>query len=145
MSFTKEQLSVIETMINERIRAHDISRSYIRRELMTKLNSLKEGEDENVPRYVYAVKTKISYDTTNDELNYMINRLRDVIKSYKLLGKQMELEKKYSLLLKCEVYELKGKIDLNWEASSDDEIRDNINTLKKLILDFPTRKRWWLW
>jgi hypothetical protein len=144
MTFTEEQIYIIESIVTKRIKEHDISRSFVRRELMTKLNSLKEGEDENVKRYVYAVKSKISYDTTNDELNYMINRLRDVIKSYKLLGKQMELEKKYALLLKCEATELKGKIDLNWEASSDDEIIENINTLKKLIIDFPTKKRWWL-
>ena len=143
MTFTEEQIYIIESIVTKRIKEHDISRSFVRRELMTKLNSLKEGEDENVKRYVYAVKSKISYDTTNDELNYMINRLRDVIKSYKLLGKQMELEKKYALLLKCEATELKGKIDLNWEASSDDEIIENINTLKKLIIDFPTKKRWW--
>jgi hypothetical protein len=76
----------------------------------------------------------------------MIEGLRDIIITYKLLNKQMILEKKYALLLRCEVDDLKGKIDINWNASSDDEIKENINTLKKLIIDFPLKKSWWrLW
>ena len=89
---------------------------------------------------------KIDYDTTNEELKAMINGLRDIIKSYKLLSKQISLEKKYASLLGCQEYELRCKIDLNWNASNDSELIDNINTLKKLILEFPTKKRWWkLW
>ena len=146
MSFTEEQLFVIESIINNRIKEHDKTRAITRKELMFKLNSLKEGEDENIQKYVLSVKSKISYDTTNEELKNMIDGLRDIIKTYKLLEKQLTLEKKYSLLLRCEVYDLRGKIDLNWEASSDDEIKDNINTLKKLIIDFPMKKSWWkLW
>ena len=146
MTFTEEQIYIIETIVNNRIKEHDKTRAITRKDLMVKLNSLKEGEDENVAKYVLAVKTKISYDTTNEELKVMIDGLRDIIRSYKLLGKQMSLEKKYALLLRCEVDDLKGKIDLNWNASSDDEIKDNINILKKLILDFPLKKSWWrLW
>ena len=146
MTFTEEQIYIIETIVNNRIKEHDRSRAITRKDLMVKLNSLKEGEDENVAKYVLAVKTKISYDTTNEELKVMIDVLRDIIRSYKLLGKQMSLEKKYALLLRCEVDDLKGKIDLNWNASSDDEIKDNINILKKLIIDFPLKKSWWrLW
>ena len=143
MSFTEEQLFVIESIINNRIKEHDKTRAITRKELMCKLNSLKEGEDENIQKYVLSVKSKISYDTTNEELKNMIDGLRDIIKTYKLLEKQLTLEKKYSLLLRCEVCDLRGKIDLNWEASSDDEIKENINTLKKLIIDFPTKKSWW--
>jgi hypothetical protein len=143
MTFTEEQIYIIETIVNNRIKEHDRTRAIIRKDLMAKLNSLKDGEDENIQKYVLAVKTKISYDTTNEELKLMIDGLRDIIKSYKLLDKQLSLEKKYALLLRCEVDGLKGKIDLNWNASSDDEIKDNINTLKKLILDFPLKKRWW--
>ena len=146
MSFTEEQIIIIETIVNNRIQEHDKTRSLTRKDLMCKLNSLKEGEDENIQKYILAVKSKISYDTTNEELSIMIEGLRDTIRSYKLINKQMILEKKYALLLKCEVCDLRGKIDLNWEASSDDEIKDNINTLKKLIIDFPMKKSWWkLW
>ena len=146
MTFTEEQIFIIESIVNNRIKEHDKSRAVTRKELMCKLNSLKEGEDENVGKYVLAVKTKVTYDTTNEELHNMIEGLRDIIRSYKLLNKQMILEKKYALLLRCEVDDLKGKIDINWNASSDDEIKDNINTLKKLILDFPLKKSWWrLW
>lgn len=146
MTFTEEQIYIIESIVNNRIKEHERTRSITRKDLMIKLNSLKEGEDENVKKYVLAVKSKISYDTTNEELKVMIDGLRDIIKSYKLVGKQMSLEKKYSILLRCEVHELKDKIDLNWNSSSDDEIKENINTLKKLILDFPLKKSWWrLW
>ena len=146
MTFTEEQLFIIESIVNNRIKEHDRARSLTRKELMCKLNSLNEGEDENVGKYVLAVKTKVTYDTTNEELHNMIEGLRDIIRSYKLLNKQMILEKKYALLLRCEVDDLKGKIDINWNASSDDEIKENINTLKKLILDFPLKKSWWrLW
>ena len=146
MTFTEEQIYIIETIVNNRIKEHDKTRAVTRKDLMVKLNSLKEGEDENVAKYILAVKNKISYDTTNEELKVMIDGLRDIIRSYKLLGKQISLEKKYALLLRCEVDDLKGKIDLNWNASSDDEIKDNINILKKLILDFPLKKSWWrLW
>ena len=146
MTFTEEQIYIIESIVTKRIKEHDISRSLIRKELMEKLNSLKEGEDENIQKYVLAVKTKISYDTANEELKIMIDGLRDIIKTYNLLSKQIRLEKKYALLLKCELDDLKGKIDLNWNASNDEEIIDNINTLKKLILEFPAKKRWWrLW
>lgn len=140
MSFTEEQLSIIESIVNKRIIEHDRSRSIIRRELMTKLNSLKEDEDDNIQNYVLAVKTKINYDTTNDDIINMIDDLRDTIRSYKLICKQTTLEEKYASLLKCKVSEL--KLDLNW--SCDDDIKENIATLKKLILEFPT-KRWWLW
>ncbi len=146
MSFTEEQIYIIETIVNSRIKEHERTRAITRKDLMIKLNSLKEGEDENIQNYILAVKTKISYDTTNEELKIMIDGLRDIIRSYKLLDKQISLEKKYALLLNCEVDDLKGKIDLNWNASSDDEIKNNINTLKKLILDFPLKKSWWkLW
>ena len=146
MTFTEEQIYIIETIVNNRIKEHDKTRAVTRKDLMVKLNSLKEGEDENVAKYILAVKNKISYDTTNEELKLMIDGLRDIIRSYKLLGKQMSLEKKYALLLRCEVDDLKGKIDINWNASSDDEIKENINTLKKLIIDFPLKKSWWrLW
>jgi hypothetical protein len=146
MTFTEEQIYIIETIVNNRIKEHDKTRAITRKDLMVKLNSLKEGEDENVAKYILAVKNKISYDTTNEELKLMIDGLRDIIRSYKLLGKQMSLEKKYALLLRCEVDDLKGKIDINWNASSDDEIKENINTLKKLIIDFPLKKSWWrLW
>jgi hypothetical protein len=146
MTFTEEQIYIIETIVNNRIKEHDKTRAITRKDLMVKLNSLKEGEDENVAKYILAVKNKISYDTTNEELSIMIDGLRDIIKSYKLLGKQTSLEKKYALLLNCDVEELRGKIDLNWNASSDDEIKDNINILKKLIIDFPLKKSWWrLW
>ena len=146
MTFSEEQLYIIESIVTNRIKEHDISRSLIRKELMGKLNSLKEGEDENIQKYVLAVKTKISYDTANEELKIMIDGLRDIIKTYNLLSKQIRLEKKYALLLKCELDDLKGKVDLNWNASNDEEIIDNINTLKKLILEFPLKKRWWrLW
>lgn len=143
MSFTEEQIFIIESIVNKRIREHDISRSLIRKDLMVKLNSLKEDEDENIQRYVYAVKMKIDYDTTNEELKAMIDGLRDIIKSYKLLSKQLSLERQYASLLRCQEYELRGKIDLNWNYNCDEEIIDNINTLKKLILEFPTKKRWW--
>ena len=143
MTFTEEQIYIIETIVNNRIKEHDKTRAVTRKDLMVKLNSLKEGEDENVAKYILAVKNNISYDTTNEELKVMIDGLRDIIRSYKLLGKQISLEKKYALLLRCEVDDLKGKIDLNWNASSDDEIKDNINILKKLIIDFPLKKRWW--
>ena len=60
MTFTEEQIFIIESVINNRIKEHDKSRAVIRKDLMTKLNSLKEGEDENVQNYVLAVKTKVS-------------------------------------------------------------------------------------
>jgi hypothetical protein len=146
MSFTEEQIFIIENIVNNRIKENEKHRSITRKDLICKLNSLKESEDENIQKYVLAIKSKISYDTTNEELSIMIEGLRDTIRSYKLINKQMILEKKYALLLKCEVCDLRGKIDLNWEASSDDEIKDNINTLKKLIIDFPMKKNWWkLW
>ena len=38
MSFTEEQIAIIETIISKRILDHDQERSNIRRELMSKLN-----------------------------------------------------------------------------------------------------------
>jgi hypothetical protein len=143
MSFTEEQIYIIENIINDRIKAHDISRSLVRKELIHKLNLLIDDNDENIKKYVLAVKLRISYYTTNDELYQMIEVLRDTIKSYKLISKQIFLEKKYASLLNCEIDELKYKIDLFWNAVSDYEIKDNISKLKKLILDFQTKKSWW--
>ena len=145
MTFTEEQIFIIQKIINKSIEEHVKNNSIVRRELMEKLNSLKEGEDENIQKYVLAVKTKINYYTTNEELKYLIDGLRDIIKTYKLLGKQIILEKKYALLLKCESTELKDKVDLFWNPTSDDEIKENIAQLKKLIIDFPVKKSWWLW
>jgi len=143
MSFTEEQLIVIENMINERIKAHDTSRCYIRKELIKRLNSLRDENDENIKKYVLAVKLRVSYDTSNDELYQMIETLRDTIKSYKLICKQLFLEKKYASLIGYDISDLKQKIELNWNASSDYEIKENITKLKKLILEYETRKRWW--
>jgi hypothetical protein len=145
MTFTEEQIFIIQKIVSKSIEEHIKNNSIIRRELMEKLNSLKEGEDENIQKYVLAVKTKIHYYTTNEELKYMIDNLRDIIKTYKLLGKQIILEKKYALLLKCELSELKDKVDLVWNPTSDDEIKENISQLKKLIIEFQVKKSWWFW
>ena len=36
MTFTEEQIYIIESIVTKRIKEHDISRSFVRRELMTK-------------------------------------------------------------------------------------------------------------